>query len=136
MDEVLCPSIGKLRYSDEGWKLIVEVDKGIAEYYRALIPKWLPVMPTRYDPHITVVRQEKEEPVHKEHWKKYQGEEVEFFYSPIVQQGKVYYWLNIFCVQLEDIRLELGLPVRSEFTLPPEGFRKCFHMTVANKKMF
>ena len=136
MEEVLHSSIGRLQYSDEGSKLIVEVDKGIAQYYRALIPKWMPVLKPLYDPHITVVRQEKEEPVHKEHWKKYQGEEVEFFYSPVVQQGKVYYWLNCFCSRIEDIRLELGLPVMSEYTLPPEGFRKCFHMTIGNQKFF
>jgi hypothetical protein len=28
----------------------------------------------------------------------------------------------------------LGLPVSSEYTLPPEGFVKCFHMTIGNFK--
>ena len=112
----------------------MEVDPGIADFYRSLIPKWLPVNKTRYDPHVTIVREAKEEPVHKEHWGKYEGEKVPFLYSPEVQTGKVYYWMNVFCKRLEDIRIELGLPVVSQYTLPPEGFRKCFHCTIANSK--
>lgn len=84
--------------------------------------------------HITVVRKEKEVPVRLEHWGKYEGQPVEFLYSPIVHCGKIYYWLHAFCKRLEDIRLELGLPVVSQWTLPPEGFRKAFHITIGNSK--
>ena len=94
--DLLYPSTGKFHYSDTGWKLIVEVDPEIARYYRSLIPKWLPAYPTRYAPHITVVRQEKETPVNIQFWKKYDGQPVDFLYDPNVQQGKVYYWLNIY----------------------------------------
>jgi len=87
-----------------------------------------------YPPHITVVRVHKEKVPNKEYWDKYAGEEIEFSYSPIVHEGSVYYWLNVFCVRLEEIRRELGLSVVSEYTLPPEGFIKCFHMTLGNKK--
>jgi len=126
---------GILRYSPEGYRLAVEAEQEISDYYRSLIPKWLPVNRPRWPAHITVVRQEKETPVNLEFWGRYEGEPVEFWYSPEIQQGKVYYWLNCFCRKLEDIRLELGLPVVSQYTLPPEGFRKCFHMTIANCKI-
>ncbi len=57
-----------------------------------------------------------------------------FFYHPQIHEGKIYYWLEIYCTLLEDIREELGLPVVSQYTLPPEGFRKVFHMTIGNTK--
>jgi hypothetical protein len=115
-------------------RLVVEIDKGIADFYRSLIPKWKEVQPQQFPPHITVVRTGKEMPVNREHWAKYEGEEITFFYSSVVHEGSVYYWLNVFSVRLEEIRRELGLPVHSEYTLPPEGFVKCFHATLGNKK--
>lgn len=136
--DVLHKSVGCLNYSDsDGYRCTVEVDQQISEYYRSLIPKYLPVIPPRWPAHITVVRAEKETPVHLEHWAKYDGESVEFYYSPHIRTGKVYYWLNTFCGKLEELRLELGLPIRSEYTMPPEGdgFRKCFHMTIGNQKV-
>lgn len=126
-------STGILKYSDP-YRLVVEVDRGISQLAYALIPKWLPKQRPRWVPHITVVRTEKETPVNLEHWGKYQNQPVLFYYTSYIHEGKIYYWLNCFCNQLEDIRAELGLPVVSQYTLPPEGFKKCFHMTVANKK--
>ena len=133
MYEPLYSSTGVLRYSGVN-RLVMEVDQGIADYYRSLIPKWLPNNRPRWAAHVTVVREEKEEPVNWEAWGRYEGEEVPFLYCPIVESGKIYYWLNIFCVRLEEIRRELGLPYVSRYTLPPEGFRKCFHCTIANCK--
>lgn len=134
--EMLYPSLGKLHYEDDGgrYRLAVHVNQELANYYFSLIPKWIEVNRPRWPAHITVVRWEKETPVNLEFWGKYQGEAVEFFYSPVIHHGKVYFWLNCFCTQLEEIRRELGLPVRSEYTLPPEGFVKCFHMTIGNTK--
>lgn len=129
-------SIGTIRYEtkDEGYRLSVEIDQQIADYYRALVPFWKPITRQRYGAHITVVRIGKEVPVNIEHWGKYDGEQVPFFYEPCVYEGTVYYWLNVWCVRLEEIRKELGLPVTSLYTLPPEGFVKCFHCTIGNKK--
>jgi hypothetical protein len=115
-----------------GYKLVVEADKEIGRYYRSLIPKWIRTNAQMYDTHISVVR--KEVPPKAEHWGKYAGQPVEFQYENIIRQGKVYFWLNAFCVRLEEIRAELGLPVHSPYTLPPEGFSHCFHITVANVK--
>lgn len=126
-------SVGILRYFED-YKLIVEIDPGIAEFYRSLIPKYIDWNRPRYAPHVTVIRSEMEEPLVKEAWGKYEGEEIEFFYDPQIKEGSVYFWLDVYCVKLENIRLELGLPATSMYTLPPEGFKKVFHTTLANKK--
>jgi hypothetical protein len=130
---MLYESTGTLRYEPD-YRLSVEVDQGIADFYRSLIPKWFSHNKPRWRAHITVVRSEKETPINLEHWGKYDGQELQFLYSPYIHQGEVYFWLNCFCVKLEDIRIELGLSAVSEYTLPPEGFRKCFHCTLANTK--
>lgn len=136
MSEILHKSIGVLRYSnDDGPQLVLRVDQGISDFYRSLIPKWLNAQGQRWPAHVTVVRKDKEYPPDMRTWNRYQGEHVSFLYSPTIHQGKVYWWLNVFCVRLEEIRRELGLPVRSEYTLPPEGFTKCFHTTIANMKL-
>jgi len=124
---------GVLRYS-EGFRLVVEVDQELANYYRSMIPKWKVVNRQMYPAHVTVVRGQKETPPNTEPWERYQGELVEYTYSPIVHEGTVYYWLNVFSTRLEEVRRELGLPVHSEYTLPPGGFTRCFHMTLGNKK--
>lgn len=129
----LYPSKGRLIYSDN-FRLVVEINVELAAYYRSLMPKYKSIQPQRYPPHITVVRTGREEPPNKEFWRKYEGREVEFLYSPVVHEGTVYYWLNTFSVSLEMIRLELGLPVHSEYTRPPESFIQCFHATIGNKK--
>lgn len=132
---VLFESSGILRYSyteEYGYKLVLEVDKGIADFYRSLIPKWIKVNSQMYAPHISVVR--KEVPANLDVWGKYEGEIINFLYENQVNNGIIYYWLNAFCIRLEKIRIELGLPVSSQYTLPPEGFTKCFHITIANEK--
>lgn len=131
---MLYPSIGLLRYSGKT-RLVVEVDPVIGDYYRSLIPKYLNPQRPRWGTHITVVREEKETPVNTEAWGKYDGQPIEFFYSPEIHTGKIYFWLLAYCVFLEEIRAELGLPVVSQYTLPPDGFQKAFHITVGNLKM-
>lgn len=127
-------SSGPLRYTIDrsGYKLNVMVDRGISDYYRSLIPKYVGLNGTRYPPHVSVVR--KEIPRNLEFWGKYEGEVVNFAYSNIVHSGKVYYWLNVFSERLEQIRLELGLPVSTEYTRPPDGWTRCFHCTIGNIK--
>ncbi len=85
-------------------------------------------------PHITIVRPEKENPK-LAHWGKYEGKELTFKYGNIICWDSIYFWLRVFCVELEDIRLELGLPVESVYTRPPDGHRKIFHLTIANLKI-
>lgn len=131
---LLYKSAGPLRYEtgNAGVKLIVEVDPGIVSLYRALIPKYHKTNPQMYKPHISVVR--KEVPPNMEHWGKYEGEIIEFEYSPHVHHGQVYWWLNCWSKRLEEIRQELGLPVDSPYTRPPDGMAKTFHCTIGNTK--
>lgn len=109
----------------------MECDQAIADYYRALIPKYKKPAPQRYGAHVSVVRKEIPDLAA---WGRHEGESVEYVYTGTVYFGRVYCWLNVFCTRLEEVRTELGLPVRSEYTLPPEGFTKCFHMTIGNYK--
>ena len=134
MDEVLYKSNGTLHYSrhNESFKLIVSVDQGIVDYYRALMPKAIRTAPQKYAAHISVVR--KEIPPNLASWDKYEGQEIEFSYSPIIHSGTVYYWLNAFSVRLEEIRTELGLIVDAPFHQPPPGFKKTFHISLGNTK--
>ena len=133
MEHKLFESTGTLQYSKD-WRLVLKVDQDLADYYRALIPKWYPNQRPRWPAHVTVVRQEKETPKYKEHWWKYNGESVNFFFSPLIQFDKIYFWISVWCKKLEDIRNELGMPIYSQYTLPPSGFSKNFHCTIANMK--
>ena len=129
-------STGNLAYStDGGHRIVLDVDEELAAYYRSLIPPWMRVNKPRYLPHITVVRIHKETPNDLAAWGKHAGEAVEFLYEPHVYYDSLYYWLNIWCVRLEEIREELGMSVTSPYTVPPDGFHKCFHCTIANKKL-
>ena len=131
--ERLHESVGVLRYTElPAIKLIVEVDPGISDFYRALIPKHIRSNRQMYAPHISVVR--KEIPPNMDVWGKYEGHEVVFTYSNRIHMSQNYVWLNVFCTRLEEIRRELGLRVHSDYTLPPEGFNHCFHTTIGNFK--
>lgn len=126
-------SQGKLRYSIGTYhKLIVEIDSEIVRYYRSLMPKYILTNSQMYRPHISVVRHEIIPNL--DIWGKYEGEEIVFYYDGIVHSGTVYYWLNCFCGRLEEIRVELGLPVHSRYTTPPERFKHCFHCSIGNSK--
>ena len=127
---------GPLRYGVDNnglYKLNVMVDPGIVDFYRALVPPYINLNRQAYPPHISVVRKEKGIP-NLALWGKYEGEEVKFAYSNVIHYGKVYYWLNAFSERLEEIRLELGLPVSTEYTRPPDTFIKVFHITIGNLK--
>lgn len=131
---MLYNACGTLDYkiADVGYRLVVEVEQDLADFYRALIPKARGVNRQRYGAHISVVRHEV--PVNLDVWGKYQGEKIEFTYDNEVKWGTVYYWLNCFSKRLEEVRTELGLPVSSQYTRPPGSWIKCFHCTVGNVK--
>lgn len=132
---MLYESKGIFKYSivDIGYRLVIEADQGLADYYRKLIPKYKEVQRQKYHAHISVVRHEV--PINLEIWGKYENQEVEFVYDSDIKYGKVYYWLNVFSKKLEEVRTELGLPVSSQYTLPPSGYIKCFHLTIGNSKI-
>lgn len=126
----LFTSFGILHYEDK--KVVALGDQQLSDYYRSLIPKYYYVYPQKYQAHISVVR--KEAPTNMALWGKHEGEKVEFRYEPYLYNDERYWWINCFCVRLEEIRRELGLPVSSSYTRPPSGFEKCFHLTVGNTK--
>lgn len=128
-------SVGVLRYTQKdgyGYRLVLACDQAIMDYYRDLLPFWKKAKPQRYPAHVSIVR--REVPVNLDAWGLHEGEEVEFDYTGRVFFGTVYCWLNVFCKRLEEVRLELGLPVSTEYTRPPDGFTKCFHLTIGNYK--
>ena len=128
-------SKGPLRYGIDNAgrpKLNVMVDPGIVSLYRALVPAYKTCYPQMYPAHISVVR--KEDVPRMDLWGKYEGEEVDFAYTDHVYNGTVYWWLNAFSTRLEEIRVELGLPITSLYTRPPDTFEKVFHITIGNMK--
>ena len=129
-------AIGKFDYSvvEGEYRLVVDVEKSFAAYYRALLPPSYLVQVPRWPPHITVVRMGRDVPKNLDVWGKYHGDEVVFEYDPTIQISKLYYWLNVWGDQLEGIREELGLEPRNQWTRPPDGM-ECFHITIANKKV-
>jgi len=124
-------SVGKLIYSDNPYKLIVEIDPEICNYYRALVPKYILLARQKYAPHISVVR--KEIPRDLSNWKKYADQEIEFEYEGVIYNDETYYWLNVRSLDLEMIRRELGLNLVSGITKSPDG-RHRFHTTIGNIK--
>lgn len=124
-------SSGRIRYFKDPLKAIVEVDQGISDFYRTLIPKYVRINRQAYPAHISFVR--KEVPPNMEFWGKYEKEWIEFEYESWVYNSQTYYWLNVFCPRLEEIRRELGLSLTSGITRSPDGRHK-FHCTIGNTK--
>lgn len=124
-------STGKLHYSNDPYKLIVEVDQNISDYYRSFIPKYIQVNKQMFNAHISVVR--KEVPMYLEYWEKYEGKSLDFEYENFIYNDETYYWLNAYSEELERIRLELGLSGLSEITRSPDRRHK-FHITICNLK--
>jgi hypothetical protein len=65
--------------------------------------------------HITVIRNE--EPPNRDLWEKYNNQKVDFLYIPPVETNGEYFWLNVICDKLFQIREELGLPREPEIPL-------------------
>lgn len=130
-------SVGILRYvigPRGGRKVIVEVDQGVVDYYRSLIPRCHTVNRQLYPAHISVVR--KELVPNLAAWGRHDSLEIPFVYSTKVERSETYWWLNVWSERLEAIRLELGLTVSSPFIQPPdERWRQTFHISLANSKL-
>lgn len=129
-----CRSTGRLVVTRTERKLHLLVDPAIVDYARSLRPPGTPLNRTRFDPHITVVR---DEAVGPRLWgavsPTLEGREVDFAYDPRVVVGEVYWWLRAWSDELVVIRHALGLPPLSRLCRPPDG-DGCFHITVGNTK--
>lgn len=117
-----------------GIKVIAEIDQGISEYYRNLIPKYYCVKSQAYSAHITIVRLNKETPTNLENWLKYDGKKISYYYNPIIQNDDNYFWLDAYSEEIGDIREELGLPRFRDDTLFGGVKRKEYHITIGNCK--
>ena len=123
-------SSGIIHYdTSDGNRVSVSVDKAIGEYYYALIPKYFRVLKPRWTPHVTVVSPI-DEIVHPEMWGDREGQRANFAYDHVVLYEKGFWWFNLWSIEMEDIRKELGMSIKSRVTIPPEGYSKCFHCTV------
>ena len=118
---------GKLLYYPSWW-LIVKVDEDVCRYYRNLIHfhnRPLRLNPSKHGAHITVIagKYEKPEGAYAKLWGKYEGERIDFKYSPEINTNGEYFWMEVQCKRIEDIREELGLTPK---ILHP------WHLTVGN----
>lgn len=129
----MVPGFGTLHYSldEHGYRLVVDADPEIVNYYRALVPKSIRLNRTRFAPHITVIR-ETTLP-NPALWAADHGATVEFQYLPVVKTGEVYYVLWVFCDALKSTRQRFGLPATTWYTRPPDD-TECFHLTIGNLK--
>ena len=117
------------------WWVVLNTDAEICRYYRWWV--WRRYMIELKQPswgaHISVVRNRKPDPDKMHLWKKYQGEKIEFEYSPMIRRSgdttngdrpDSYWFVDVWCNRFTEIREELGL--LTEFRGEPIKY----HMTV------
>jgi len=129
---------GTLRYSpkrDESsqhWWLILDCDPEIGRYYRSMYQRQhnfcRKLQRPFWGPHITVVRNEEPDDKHKHLWDLHAGEKIVFQYAGGVNNNysddryRSFYWLEVTCPRMLEIRKELGL------SAPTCGF----HLTIGS----
>jgi len=125
-------SSGVLQYNSQ-FRAVVWVDKGIADLYFNLIPKYFYAQTQMHAPHITVVRPKYEKVRNTNFWNKYENEVIEYYYDGKINFDGTYFYLNAHSDRIGDIREELGLP---RFRFGDLGStKKCYHITIGNIKM-
>lgn len=107
------------------WWCKVDVHPSIIHYYQYWVKRELGIHLNTpiWKAHITVVRGE--EPKKKFLWKKYEGREIVFEYSPALRMSETYTWIQVESPDLEELRVELGLKPQP---------RVPFHITIGNTK--
>ena len=115
-------------------QIVALIDEAICQYYRALIPKYYYPRPPMHKPHITVVRLKKEMPINLEFWNKYEGKEISFSYSPLVNFSGKYFWLDAQSQEIGDIREELGMSRYRDDGIYQGKVYNSYHITIANVK--
>lgn len=97
------------------WWALLKVDKGTIDYYRWLLKSHgIHTMPNKlWGPHVSVIKGC--EPKERQFWGADFGL-VEFWYSNYIRwdNGR-HAWLDVFCPQMNDIRLKLGIYGKSFF---------------------
>lgn len=105
------------------WWVIVECPKDIMDYYHYWLEREEGVKLNKplFGSHISVVRGEEPAESSKHLWKVCHEEEVEFAYSHEIMNNGEYYWLEIDCMKLNELRETLGLEEKVQFG---------FHLTI------
>lgn len=125
INEMMYNGTAIIKYSPDGSQCVAEVDQGISDYYRNLIPKYNYVQPQRAKAHITIVRKG-EIYLNKEVWGKYEGKEINFTYDTNIQSDEKYFWINAWSEEIGNIREELGLK--------KYRYKDTYHITIGNRK--
>ena len=109
----------------KSWWAKVDVPASVIRYYQYWVRRELGIKLNTpiWKAHITVLRGEI--PKKQWLWKKHEGKQIEFTYSPNLRMSETYVWIPVESPELEDIRMELGL--RAQPRVP-------FHITVGNTK--
>lgn len=105
------------------WWVIVECPKDIIDYYHHWILKELGLKINKplFGAHISVIRGEEPPSELQSLWRKHHEQEVEFTYTHDVHSEGTYYWLDVECAELSELRNELGLDPHVQFG---------FHLTI------
>lgn len=124
---------GKIRFS--GWFyvgvdhpnppwVVLDCEPDLPKYYAWFVRKHrgIKLLVPQWESHISVVRGESIDPELLEKYKKYEGKEFEFTYiADIVNENTEYFWLDVQCPELEQLRVDFGLPPTPIFS---------FHLTI------
>lgn len=111
-----------LKSRTQGW-CVVNTDPEIARYFRWWMSyeKHIHLQPSAWGAHISIVRGERLDPSVQHLWKKYHGHKVNFLYEHVSNyrfarsgykgspDDGVYYWVDVECPLMDNIRKELGL---------------------------
>jgi len=123
-------SSGIIHYDkSDGDRVTVSVEQSIGDYYYSLIPKYYRALKPRWNAHVTVVSPI-DPIINWDKWGNREGQVANFVYDYNILYEKNYWWFNLWSVEMEDIRKELGLSIISRITIPPLGYLKCFHCTL------
>lgn len=114
------------------WWVIAQVDSGIVFYYNYLVrknvlnPLGVDFAPKLHYPmwgaHVTVL-DGRSHVRNRKDWKKYDGENIDIYYSPHVEKRWKFWVLPVKCELFSEIRRELGL--NSDYN---------FHITIGREE--
>ena len=129
------PDVGTLRASLEDglYRVALDVDPGITEVARALLPKSLRFNKPKFPAHISVVRDRELAPGMDVVLRRLDGERVAFTYDSFIYADETYFWLRAESPRLRAVRVELGLEPMGWVARPPDQ-SDWFHITLANLK--
>ena len=127
MNDRYTMSYGTLVYGPSK-RVVVEIDQGIVDCYRSLIPKYKCVKPQKHKSHITVVRKYEYDSLDMDNWEYLDGATVPFVYDSKIQYTTPYYFLRTYSKAIGIIRRKLGLPTFRE------GYDGFYHITIGNTK--